>query len=209
MPVTDSVAMRGWPSPRAVPAGVTPKPAMVSVSPGATRRGAASAAGIRFRQGCGQLDERDIGGGAACRVARNVEMRMPDNSAHRDGDAGLVSLDLVFAVAQQAVRGGEHQVARKRGAGDRSSRASTIITIRRRSAARGALPVTADAASQQNGKCGNERRHAPCMSLARAFVNNRIRKGASCVIDSHHAARDRAADARGGESLSARRDRRR
>ncbi len=46
LPVTVSVAMRGTPSPRAVPAAVTPKPAMVRVSPTATRRAGARLAGV-------------------------------------------------------------------------------------------------------------------------------------------------------------------
>ena len=76
--------MRGRPSPRAVPAIVTPKPAMVSVSPTATRRGAAE----RRRhddvgQRRGELDQRDIGGGAAGGVAREIEARVPRDRAHR------------------------------------------------------------------------------------------------------------------------------
>ena len=42
---------------------------------------------------------------------------MPDDGAHRNGAAGLVGLDLVVDVADQAMRGREHKVRRERGAG--------------------------------------------------------------------------------------------
>src|SRR5262249_42355017 len=50
-------------------------------------------------------------------IARVVESRMPHDGAHRNITAGLVGLDLVFDVADHAMRGREHEIGRERGAG--------------------------------------------------------------------------------------------
>ena len=83
-----------------MPSPVTPKPAMVSLSPTATRRGAASVAGATISgSGAASLMQRDVGGGAARGVAREIEARMQRDVRHRDRLAGLVDLDRALELA--------------------------------------------------------------------------------------------------------------
>ncbi len=130
--------MRGTPRPRSVPAAVTPKPATVSgLADGDSPRRCELCRHDELGHRCGELDQGDVGGGAARGVRRLIEARMPRDAAHCDGLSGLENLDA--CVGGHAMRGGEHEVARQRRAGaqiaariDHHDDGARRITLRRR-----------------------------------------------------------------------------
>ena len=85
--------MRGTPSPRALRSATVPKPAMVRRLTDLTRRARRKR---RRHDHVGQrrheLDQRDVGGGAAAGVAFQIETRVGGDRTHRDGRAGLIGL---------------------------------------------------------------------------------------------------------------------
>ncbi len=111
------------------------------------------AAGKRPRQ----LEQRDVGGGAMREQGLQIELRMRGDLAHIEElrRARRVELDeLVVGAGLHAVRGGEHQVARNRGAGaERAARADDHHRVPAlQTGAAGALPTIAAAGAASTAK---------------------------------------------------------
>ena len=151
-----------------MPAAVTPKPATVSCladgdAPRRRKFGRLHQLGERRSE----LDECDVGGGAACRVSRRIEARMARDAAHGNRLAGLKDLDA--HIGRHAMRGREHQVARQRRAGaqiaariDHHNDSARRIALRRR---RLAADGESGRTQGEAGKGGDRRAHGLRMSL--------------------------------------------